>query len=94
MGDFITFLTVTNNNNGPFGEAEIESESIYAEIKSIGMQEFYASKGVNTKVDIKFIIYANEYKGENKVKYDDKIYNVVRTYKTGLDKLEITCVRV
>ncbi|PHV69775.1 hypothetical protein CS063_13740 [Sporanaerobium hydrogeniformans] len=92
MGDFITLIT-TIESDGPFGEKTIESEPIYAEIRSIGMQEFYQAKGQDIKVDIKLVLYANEYQNQDKLKYNNETYRIVRTYRTGLDKIELVCAR-
>lgn len=92
MGDFITFIS-TQNTDSPFGDIPVESEQVFAQVKSIGMNEFYASKGSGIKTDVKFVVYTIEYNNEDKIKYNGDIYKVIRTYRTGLDKLEIVCSR-
>ena len=93
-GGFIRLITITPAD-GPFGETETESpHEIYANEKSIGTQEFYAAKGVEVKVDLKLEVYASEYNGEVKLKYNDNTYRIVRTYKPGIEKIELVCARV
>lgn len=92
MGDFIQLITISEND-GPFGTTELLSDSIYAEISSIGMKEFYAAQGTDKKIDIKFKLYATEYNNEQMLLYNGLKYRIVRTYITGLDKIELICAR-
>jgi SPP1 family predicted phage head-tail adaptor len=64
---------------------------VYADIKSIGMSEFYQAQAVGLKPEIKFILADYEdYQNEKTVKYNDIEYSILRTYRDGR-KLEITC---
>lgn len=64
---------------------------IFCSVKSIGQTEFYQAQALGLKPEIKFVIAnAEDYEGEKTLKYNSKIYEVVRTYKKG-EELEITC---
>lgn len=60
------------------------------EIKSIGQNEFYQAAQASLFPEIKFKIfdYLN-YQGQKKILFQEKEYEVIRTYRDGLS-LEIT----
>ena len=62
---------------------------IFAEKKSIKQSEFYQAQSVGIKPEITFVIHPSEYENELEVKYNDKIYKVIRTYQTDNENLEI-----
>lgn len=65
---------------------------IFAEIKSIGMKEFYQAQTAGSKPEIKFIITDYmDYQGQEYLIHDNIRYKVLRTYRTGNNELEITC---
>ena len=69
---------------------------VFAEVKSIGMSEFYQAQANGFKPEIKFIIPDYyEYQNEQYIKFADfdgveNEYKVVRTYRNN-NELEITC---
>lgn len=93
MEDLISLCTKVEQD-GPFPTSTLNKKQVFALIHSIGMREFYQSQGTNTRVDIKFIIYASDYNNEEIIEYKDKLYKVIRTYQAGLEKIEVTCVVV
>lgn len=64
---------------------------VYAEIMSIGQTEFYqaADKGLKPEVKFKLADY-EDFQGEKYIKYKNTVYEVLRTYKTSRNELEIT----
>lgn len=64
-------------------------KEIFAEKKSIKQSEFYQAQSVGIKPEITFVIHPSEYENELEVKYNDKIYKVIRTYQTDNENLEI-----
>ena len=72
--------------------------TIFAEVKSIGQNEFYQAQAVGLKPEIKFVIADFlDYNGEKLLKYapyggTEEIYTVLRTYRTRYN-LEIVCKR-
>ena len=71
---------------------EQKSDMIFAEIKSIGMKEFYQAQTAGSKPEIKFIITDYmDYQGQEYLIHDNIRYKVLRTYRTGNNELEITC---
>lgn len=75
-------------------ESEIKYETeVWAHPKSVTYNEFYQATEAGYKADIIFSVYSFEYKGEEEVKYSDEVYDVVRTYSTSNDRIELTCSR-
>ena len=64
---------------------------VFADELSVGQTEFYQAAAVGLKPELKFEILAFEYQGEKILEYNSKQYEIKRTYKKGLDKLELTC---
>lgn len=97
MGDAELWLIPTGggevNENG-FDLEQMHPDQgrlVYAERKSVGYAEFYKANQAGYKAELKFDVYAEEYRGEGAAVYDGKTYTVIRTY-TGKnkDKLELT----
>lgn len=70
-----------------------KANEIFCEIMSVSQSEFYAAAqaGFKPSLKIKLADYY-DYNGEDKLMYGGEIYNIVRTYRTGIS-LEITAER-
>lgn len=67
------------------------TKEIFAEVLSIGMQEFYQAQTEGFKPEIKFLISDYfDYDNQKEIIYGDFRYKVLRTYRKG-NGLEITC---
>lgn len=67
---------------------------ILCKLMSVGRQEFYAAAQSGLKPELVFVIHAYEYNGERKVEFEGSQYNVVRTYRTGFEEMELICQEV
>lgn len=71
---------------------------VFADVQSIGMNEFYQAQATGLKPEIKFIIADYlDYEGEQALKYTpfsgvENIYSIIRTYRNG-NELELTAKR-
>ena len=64
-------------------------------VKSIGMQEAYQAMGIGLNPELKVILAHDfEYEGERLCEMDGVKYNVIRTYVTEADGIELTLQRV
>lgn len=63
-------------------------------LKSIGRTEFYNAAANGLKLELIFVIHGYEYNGEKLVKFGTKKYNVVRTYSTNFEEIELICEKV
>ncbi len=69
-------------------------KDILCGLKSIGRNEFYNAAATGLKPEITFIIHAYEYSGQKKVEFEGVPYNVIRTYESSFEELELTCERI
>lgn len=74
------------------------SRQVFAELKSIGLSEFYQAQAVGLKPEIKFVIADYlDYNNEETIIYTpyngtEEVYKVLRTYRQN-NSLEIVCKR-
>lgn len=67
--------------------------TIFANVQSVRMSEFYQAAAQSLKPEIVFEIYDREYQNEQLVEYAGKKYSVIRTYTRTLDRIELICER-
>ena len=68
--------------------------TVFCSKKSVTRNEFYSAANTGLKPSIIFVVHPFEYEDEEKVIFEGKKYNVIRSYQSGLEELEITCERV
>ena len=72
-----------------------ESRTVFCDVRSIGMREFYQASASDFHPEMKFVLADYlDYSSEPFVKYDGclatpGVYRVLRTYRTGME-LELT----
>ncbi len=100
MFDSVITLMKETNTVDSYGDTTqtFTERQVFAEVKSIGMSEFYQAEAVGLKPEIKFVIadFA-DYQNEKQLKYKpfggvEEIYTVLRTYRNKIN-LEIVCAR-
>jgi len=94
MNDIIKLITTTVsttvNSQGDFPVTRSE-RSIFALVKSIGTKEFYEAATAGLKPEIKFVIQDYlDYEGEKELAFNGFRYQILRTYRTQSNQLEIT----
>lgn len=69
-------------------------EKVFTEVfcneLSVGQTEFYQAMATGLKPEIKLEMHRFEYNNEKQVKYNDIIYEVIRTYAKNTEFIEIT----
>ena len=76
-----------------YGDPEVtESTSqVYVGVKSVKRSEYYVAQTAGFDPQIVFMLSDYlEYHGESFVRYQDVLYKVIRTYRTGIG-LELVC---
>ncbi len=68
--------------------------NILCNIKSVGRTEFYNAASKGLKPEIIFIVHSYEYEGQKQVEFENKKYDVIRTYSTNTEEIELTCEKV
>lgn len=66
---------------------------VFASVKSVGRNEFYAAAHAGLKPEIVLQIRAVDYQGEEQAEYNGLTYQVIRTYQTSTDWIELVCER-
>lgn len=88
--DVIYLVKETPANHGVFATRTEEQRMVYADIKSVGRNEFYKAKNAGIEPTYVFELSDySEYGGEKLVIYDGKRYKVVRTYVSDM-RIELT----
>jgi len=73
----------------------IESRTpILCKVKSIGRNEFYNAAASGLKPEHTFVIHAFEYGNEKLVEFEGVKYNVLRTYQSDIEEVELICEKV
>lgn len=100
MFDDVIKLLSTTDTVDEYGDtvSTIEEHQVFAEVKSIGQNEFYQAQALGLKPEIKFVIadFA-DYGGQKQLKYTpfggtEQTYDILRTYRNKIN-LEIVCKR-
>ena len=66
---------------------------IFCEVKSAGRQEFFAAAQSGIRPEYVFIIWADDYQGEQNCRYCGETFNIYRTYKKD-ERLELYVKKV
>jgi SPP1 family predicted phage head-tail adaptor len=69
-------------------------KNVLCNVKSVGRNEFYSAATAGLRPSIVFVIHGYEYEGEQKVEFEGTRYNIIRTYATGFEEMELTCEKV
>lgn len=69
---------------------QVFKDVIFCEEKSIGMSEFYQASASGFKPEIKLIVNKQDYSNETLVKFNDIVYQIIRTFSpTNTDDIEL-----
>lgn len=70
------------------------AKEIFCEVMSVSQTEFYAAAQTGFKPSLKIkIADYYDYNNENALRYNEKEYSIIRTYRDGMS-LEITAERI
>lgn len=61
----------------------MEYREIFANKKSVRQSEFYQAANVGLKPELVFEVNSFEFNNDEKVRYNDKVYSIIRTYDKG-----------
>ena len=95
MNDVINLLTTTVSTTvNSVGDYPITrtGRRVFAGVMSVGQKEFYEAVTVGLKPEIKFVLQDyQDYQGEKELAYNGIRYEIIRTFRTNTNLLEITC---
>ena len=91
----VDLITVSPEACGVGIDPEEVKRTVYCTIRSIGMQEAYQAMGIGLNPELKVILAHDfEYQGERLCELAGVRYNILRTYITETDGIELTLQRV
>ena len=91
----VDLITVSPEAAGVGTDPTETKRTVYCTVKSIGMQEAYQAMGIGLNPELKVILAHDfEYGGERKCELAGMRYNILRTYITETDGIELTLQRV
>ena len=91
--DVIELVEETPGENG-MGDPIVTKEyrEVFANEKGIRQSEFYQAMANGLKPSLMYEISKFDYEGEKQIRVGgDKFYNIIRTYPTKNEKLELVC---
>lgn len=56
---------------------------VFANKRSVRQSEFYAASNLGLKPELMFEVNSHEYLGHQKIKYNSKVYEIIRAYDKG-----------
>ena len=91
----VDLIKVSPEAAGVGTEPEEEKRTVYCTVRSIGQQEAYLALGQGLNPELKVILAHDfEYEGERLCELDGVRYDILRTYVTEKDEIELTLQRV
>ena len=91
----VTLISESPEAHGVGIDPEEATRTVYCTVKSIGMQEAYQAMGIGLNPALKVILAHDfEYEGERLCEMDGVKYDILRTYVTETDGIELTLQRV
>ena len=65
---------------------------VFAQVQSVSSSEFFNASQIGLAPDVRFVMFAGDYQGEEVVEHEGKNYSVYRVYHNG-DFVELYCQR-
>ena len=90
----VKLISVNPEAAGVGTDPKETSRDVFCTVKSIGQQEAYLAMGQGLNPELKVILAHDfEYDGERLCEIDNKRYDILRTYVTEADGIELTLQR-
>lgn len=94
MNDVLLLISETHLSDAIGNDIATEtSREVFCETMSISQSEFLAAGQMGIRPEFKFRVWAHEYNGESKVRYNGKEYDIYRTFAQH-DRMELYCKEV
>ena len=75
---------------GDFAETETSTQ-VFADKKSIKQSEFYQAMSIGIRPEITFVIREIDYSNQDKLQYNNKKYDILRSYSIDGELIELIC---
>lgn len=92
--DVLTLIGEVPGAHGRFETPAVIPRQVYCTVRSVGMRETYEALANGLHPEYVFqLTHSFEYNGEKRCIFHDQEYNIIRTYITEADGIEITVER-
>lgn len=92
--DVLTLIADDPTAHGVFDSPDEYQRDVYCTVRSVGMRETYEALGHGLHPEWVFeLTHSFEYQGEKRCIFQGIKYNIIRTYITESDGIEITAER-
>lgn len=92
--DICELLTVTSIPDGVGGYTETETaRTVFCNQKSVKATEFYKAHATGLKPEIILAIRSVDFEHETRVRFDGRVYDVLRWYSENKEIVELTCAK-
>jgi len=85
-------ITYTTNDMGNVIPVPTKKE-IFANRKSIRMNEFYQAAAHGLQPELMLEVRTHDYSGEDELEFDEKDYDIIRSYDKNGEITELICKR-
>ena len=90
--DVINLISITTTTNDMGDSIQNETlKQVFADKGSIRQTEFYQAQTTGLKPEIMFKVKSIDYNQEPKLKFNNKTYNIIRTYDKNGEITELIC---
>lgn len=92
--DVIWLITETANAHGVHDSVTETARMAYCTVRSVSRSEYYTALNAGIQPEIIFALtLSDDYRGERYLRYHDQRYDVIRSYVTEDDGIELTARR-
>lgn len=77
---------------GGYTTSEI-ARTVFCNKKSVKSMEFYQAHAVGLKPELNLVVRSVDYNDESRVRYEGKMYDILRTYSKNGEMVELTCAK-
>lgn len=95
IDDTITLIKRTPTGFDSYGQETFTetTRAVFAKVTSASRGEFYQARQTGLEAEFVFTTDPVNYEGETVVEYNKERYSIYRTYRRGLDSLELYAQR-
>ena len=66
-----------------------KSRQVFCKVSSVGAKEFFDGGRRGLNPEYRFVVFAEDYKGERTLEYEGQTYGIYRNYRINTDYIEI-----
>lgn len=90
--DVIDLTAITSSTDNVGDQVEVETKTtVYCNKKSVRQSEFYQAMAIGLKPEFMFQVRIMDYSGQEWLYYDNKKYQIIRTYTKNDEIIELVC---